>query len=182
MTSHYKKLSDKKLKLVDKDSGYSKRITVKEYQLPNGLVESYFIDNDKDSVQVFAITTDNQVVCVRQFRPGTESEELEIPGGGLEPGEDPKSAAERELLEETGHQSSEGFVFLSSVPYSPYSSGKRYSYLAVNCKPTSEQNLDPNEFVKITILPLDDFKVLMSQGKVRGFEAAYIALHKLGNL
>lgn len=183
MDIRFKKLSQRRFKVLDKESGYDKRIILKTFQLPNGMTENFFIDSAKDSVQVFAITSDNKVVCVEQFRAGTENIDLELPGGALESGEDPVEAAKRELLEETTFGSDKPPVFLSKVPYSPYSTGFRHSYLLLDCKSTAKQNLDPNEFVKIKLVPLEpDFRQLMLEAKVRGFDCAYIALDKLGKL
>lgn len=177
----FKKLSEKKFKLLDKESGYDKKIVLKKFQLPNGMIENFFIDNAKDSVQIFAITRDEKVICVEQFRAGTESVELELPGGGLEVGEDAALAADRELLEETSF-AGKSPIFLSRLPYSPYSTGYRYSYLVTDCISIKEQNLDPNEFLRIKLVPIEDFRLLMKEGKVRGFECAYLGLDKLGRL
>ncbi|HYX90105.1 MAG TPA: NUDIX hydrolase, partial [Myxococcaceae bacterium] len=56
-----------------------------------------------DWVNIIPVTIDEQVVLVRQFRFGIWSPALEIPGGMVDPGEDPLSAAVRELEEETGY-------------------------------------------------------------------------------
>ena len=53
-------------------------------------------------VNIIPITPQNDVVLVDQYRFGSEKSSLEIPGGMVDPGEDPKEAAIRELLEETG--------------------------------------------------------------------------------
>jgi len=180
MTTAWTKLKEKLVKYLDKDTGYSKKVLVKKFRLPNGLVETYFIDQDKDSVQVFPVTSDGRVITVTQFRAGTESDCLELPGGGLEDGEEPHLGATRELLEEVGY--SGRMVHLASVPYSPYSNGKRHMFMATDCERKQGQDLDPNEFVKIKFWDMTSFRDLMKQGKVRGYENAYLALDRLGRL
>src|SRR5277367_1134034 len=67
-----------------------------------------------DWVNVVALTDAGEAVLVRQFRFGVEANTLEIPGGMVEPGEEPSAAASRELQEETGFRAREvvplGFV------------------------------------------------------------------------
>lgn len=177
----FKKIKEKHFKVKDNVSGYDKALVLKTYQLPNGMTENFFIDKGKDSVQIFAITKDEQVLCVRQFRAGPEQVQLEIPGGGLEPGEDAGLAADRELLEETGFRGSDP-VFLAAVDYSPYQSGKRHMYLITGCEKVKELDLDPNEFLEVLLVPIEKFRDLMREGKVRGYDAAYMGLDKLGRL
>jgi 8-oxo-dGTP pyrophosphatase MutT (NUDIX family) len=63
----------------------------------------YRIDSP-DWVNVVPLTDDDRVVLVRQFRHGARAHTLEIPGGMVDPGEDPATAAARELIEETGFE------------------------------------------------------------------------------
>src|SRR5262245_52628546 len=63
----------------------------------------FFVAHLADGVHIIAVTGEQQVVLVRQFRAGTRRDSLETPGGLLEPGEDPCAAGARELLEETGY-------------------------------------------------------------------------------
>ena len=61
----------------------------------------YFFDFP-DWVNTIARTPGNEILLIRQFRYGTKRMELEIPGGMIDPSEDPVAAGCRELLEETG--------------------------------------------------------------------------------
>ena len=64
----------------------------------------FYVVHLADSVTTLALTPDNQVVLVRQFRAGSRLDHWETPGGLLHPGEDPLLAGPRELFEETGYQ------------------------------------------------------------------------------
>lgn len=177
--STFIKLAQKVLKLINPD-GYHKRIAVKKFQLPNGIEETFFIDQEKDSVQVLCITKEADVVLVQQFRAGPEELSLELPGGGIEKDEDPLEAGIRELEEETGYVGDA--TYLGSLPYSPYSSGRRHCVLVINAVRTSHQNLDPNEFVTMLKMPLRDFRNKIKSGEIRGFDLAYMSLDYLGKL
>ena len=54
-------------------------------------------------VNLVALTPDRRLVMIRQFRFGVGYTTLETPGGMVDPGEDSRAAAERELLEEKGY-------------------------------------------------------------------------------
>jgi ADP-ribose pyrophosphatase len=69
---------------------------------PNG--EQYYALETTDYVTVLPVTEAGEFVLVRQFRPAVEGYTLELPSGNVDTGEEPESAARRELLEETGHQ------------------------------------------------------------------------------
>lgn len=174
-------VNTRRIKIHDRETGYGKKILIKTVQLPNGLEERFFVDEDNHSVQVFAITDDERVLCVKQYRPGIEQVNLEIPGGGLDEGEDPAKAAARELLEETGYAGGPP-TFLASLNYSPYSTGIRHMYMITDCRKMADLNLDPNEFLEVLVIPLEQFRLLMAEGKVRGHDTAYMGLDKLHRL
>ena len=177
----HKKLKETLVSIKSPDTGYKKSVLLKTYQLPNGLVETFFIDDDKDSVQVFALTEDEHVLLVKQFRAGPEEVELELPGGGMEKGEDALEAGIRELLEETGYKGNKA-SYLGSMPYSPYSTGRRHGVVILGCQKQGSVDLDPNEFLEPVLIPLELFRDKMKLGIVRGFDLAYRALDTLGKL
>ena len=69
----------------------------------SGQAHDFFVTEIADGVHTIAVTPEDQVVLVRQFRAASRRDSLETPGGLLEPGEDPGEAGARELLEETGY-------------------------------------------------------------------------------
>jgi ADP-ribose pyrophosphatase len=69
-----------------------------------------------DYSAIVAITGDQQIVAVRQYRPAVERYTIELPSGLVDPGESPAEAASRELLEETGYQAGEVEVLGSMEP------------------------------------------------------------------
>ncbi len=77
--------------------------TVKGMPEPAGKSPFYAI-KPEDYVSVLAVTKENKVLLVRQFRPVTEDYTLELPSGHISKDEDPETAIKRELLEETGYR------------------------------------------------------------------------------
>ena len=73
-------------------------------QMQEAQSEPYYRINSPDGVIVLAITDQNQIILVRQFRPALSKYTLEFPAGGIDPGETPAEAAARELPEETGYK------------------------------------------------------------------------------
>lgn len=176
----YKKLKTIEINLKSPDKGFKKNIIGKTFINPNKKIETFFVDKDKDSVQIFPITSKNKVYLVQQFRPNTESVELEFPGGGCETGEDITESALRELKEECGLNTN-NIIHLASINYSPYSSGKRHCFLALDCIEEFSLDLDPNEFLQVTVKELEDVKDLASKGKFRGFDTFFMGLEILKN-
>lgn len=173
----HEKLGTATVHVTDKSTGYGKKIQLKTFRLPSGIPETFFIDQDKSSVQVFPVTAEGKVVLVKQFRPGLEKVETEFPGGGLEPGENPKEAAARELIEETGYEASK-ILHIASIPYSPYSTGVRHSYLALGCKKTDVLSLDDNEFLQVGVVEFAEFLSGIRSASIRGFDIAYLAMDR----
>jgi ADP-ribose pyrophosphatase len=95
--------------------GYMTVVT-NTYRLPDGSVPDWDILAAHDSVAVLAFTSNDEVVLVRQYRPGPNAVLDELPGGMIDAGETPIDAARRELLEETGYRggvSIVGYTFVA---------------------------------------------------------------------
>ena len=100
-------------------------------------------------VNVVAVTEEGKFIFAEQYRCGTDRVTLEIPGGAIDHGEDPKNAAGRELEEETGYTCDE-LIHLGTVEPNPaFQTNLCHTYLAVNAKKTKEQNLDPFEEIEV---------------------------------
>jgi ADP-ribose pyrophosphatase len=79
------------------------RVDAQDVELPNGrIVRDFYRVGFKDYVLVYPRTIAGEILMLRQYKHGVEDICLSFPGGHIEPGEDPKYAAVRELLEETG--------------------------------------------------------------------------------
>jgi len=131
-----------------------------------GAEHDFYVIESSDWVNVIPITTDQQVVMVRQYRHGSSQVTLEIPGGLVDPGDTPEKAASRELLEETGYQAIE-WVKLGAVNPNPaIFSNRCHTFLARNVTKVSGQTPDQTEDIDVVLLPLPDIPGLIRNGVI----------------
>jgi len=117
-------------------------------------------------VGIVAVTNDNKVLMVRQYRYPMEEELLEIPAGKLDGGEDPFLCAKRELSEETGYTAAK-YVDLGAIYPSPgFCRETLYLYLALDLEP-GDMHLDENELLSVEHVDIDELidKVMANELK-----------------
>ncbi len=130
----------------------------------NDKTERMIVLESSDSVNVLARTPDEQLLFVRQYRFGIEEYTLEVPGGIVDPGESPATAAIRELREETGH-TGEDPIPLGKIGSNPvFQDSWIYHYLIRNAHPTHALQLDDGEEVEVISLPLSDVQRMLHNG------------------
>lgn len=162
------------------------RLRKDEIELPDGKrIPDYFVRESPGFVIVFAITHDDRVVVVHQYRYGIDRITLELPAGAMDDEEHPLACAQRELIEETGF-TAERWEELLVAPSDPVRSNSiMHAYFAHDAKCTHEQDLDEGEEVEFETLPIDDFKRRLLDGgigAVPSIAVAYAALERLGRL
>ena len=129
--------------------------------------EHHFLRLDcPDWVNVIAVTDDGRMVLVEQYRHGTDEMTLEIPGGAVDPGESPETAAARELEEETGYRAPELIEIGRVDPNPAFISNRCWTYLAIGCLSEGTMNLDPSEEITVKLEPLENFGSLIDHGKI----------------
>lgn len=136
-------------------------------ELPNGSCAFREYVRHIGAVCVIPITDENEVLLVRQYRYAVAEVLTEIPAGKLDfAGEDPLSAAIRELSEETGAVA-KSIVPLGIYYGSPAIMGEKiYMYLATGLS-FKKQQLDDDEFLDVIKLPLEDAVKQVLDGTLR---------------
>ena len=106
------------------------------------------------------------ILLVRQYRKAVEASLLEVPAGGMEPGEAPEDAVVRELQEETGH-TADTLRHLQSFYMSPgFCTEEMHAFLATDLRPAV---LDPDydEDIQVVRVPVSEIPALLRSGQVR---------------
>ena len=105
-------------------------------------------------VTIAALTEQNELYMVRQFRYPFREVLLELPAGRLEPGEPPLEAAKREQLEETGTRG-ERYLSLGVCYATPAYCTERIHLWACRVTDVGAQRLNPGEFLELERVPLE---------------------------
>lgn len=136
-------------------------------ELPNGkIIPGYYVLEYPTWVNAFAITEDNKVILVKQYRHALGHVGIEVPGGVAEDGESPEEACRRELLEETGYQF-ETFHYLGKISANPATTTNlTHMFLATGGKKVAEQQLDETEEVEVLYHSIDEVKELVLQNRI----------------
>lgn len=127
---------------------------------------SFFVIEASDWVNVIAVTTDDDIVMIRQHRPGVGAVRLEIPGGIIEPGEEPVIAAARELAEETGYRGDAPELICAVEPNPATHNNHCFSYLVRNAKRDIARDLDHDEVIDVELLPFSELSALLENGEL----------------
>ena len=127
----------------------------------------FFLIDTPDWVNVIAVTQDEAVVLVRQFRHGSERVSLEIPGGLIDPHEkDPAEAAARELREETGYEAARIEPLGVMNPNPALFTNRCFVYLATGCRPVGALAMDPGEDIEVVTVPVAELDAMVRSGQI----------------
>jgi ADP-ribose pyrophosphatase len=137
------------------------------YRHPVRRTEREFVVIDApDWVNVVAVTTDARLVLVRQFRYGIDEFSLEVPGGVMEPGEDPLIAGVRELREETGYSGGPAKLLGSVHPNPAIQSNRCHFVLVEGVSRSHELEWDADEEIQVTAEPVSEVLNLAHAGGI----------------
>ncbi len=145
--------------------GRSVKLRVDTVRTPEGRQTTREIVEHSDCIAVVAVDVKDNILLVKQYRKAIGKELLEIPAGGIEPGENPAAAVEREMREETGllpHKIEPLGGFYSTPGYT---TEYLYLFLATELVPMPLTAEDTAEITLISI-PQDRIPSMIASGEI----------------
>jgi ADP-ribose pyrophosphatase len=140
-------------------------LRIDKVRKPSGATATRDVVEHADCVAVVPIDDDGEVLLVKQFRYPIDSALLEVPAGGIEPGEDVMDCVRRELQEEIGFlpQKVEKLGGFYSIP--GYGTEYLYVYVAKDLKPSRLVAEDTDE-IEVVRVPLEQIPELILSGRI----------------
>jgi len=157
------------------------KVKGRKYRYPNGREADWDILVGGKTVALVAFTADDQVVLVRQFRPGPDAVLAELPGGLVDEDETVETAAARELLEETGFEA-ESVEVVAQTFLAAYAMHRRYAVVARGCRKVSDPQPGQDEFVEPITMPIPEFVAHVLTGQLTDMDIALAGLVGAGVL
>ena len=136
------------------------------YSLSIKKLYDFYVIDSVDWVNILPVTSDNQVVFVEQYRPGTNSITLELPGGMIDKGESPLKSAKRELKEETGYITTKWKKLGTVHPNPAILNNDCHTFLASGVKKVSDPMNYGSEYTKVKLIPLSKVEKYIINKKI----------------
>jgi 8-oxo-dGTP pyrophosphatase MutT (NUDIX family) len=132
----------------------------------SGRQKDFYLFDFPDWVNVVAMTPGRQILLIRQFRYGSNRLEIEIPGGMVDPGEDPVAAGCRELLEETGYAGSAARAIGKVCPNPAIQRNYCHTVLVENAIKVAEPRMDEMEDIETLPVTEEVVREYIESGKI----------------
>lgn len=143
-------------------------------QLPNGaVIPDFFVFEYPDWVSVLAVTKDQSLVLIRQYRHGIGKVHYELVAGVSDAGSTHLENAQRELLEETGYGGGHWEPWLTTSANPSTHTNTAHVFLATGVEKIAEQDLEATEDISVHVLPAQEVLRLLQEHEV--FQAIHAA-------
>ncbi len=142
-------------------------VQVDEVELPDGKLAKRELVKHPGAVAIIALTEDKKIVLVEQYRKPLERTMLEIPAGKIEPGEEPKLTAIRELEEETGYRA-RSFEYLQTFSTSPgFADEIIHLYVAKELEKVEQPAVgDEDEFIEVLEVTVEEAEEFIANERI----------------
>ncbi|WP_336360096.1 NUDIX hydrolase [Haladaptatus sp. ZSTT2] len=153
-------------------------VTHEDVRLPDGTESDFDYLSEPPAVVILPFTPDGDVVLIEEWRQAVKRVNRGLPAGTMEPeDDDPAAAAHRELEEETGHEAARVDHLTTVEPVNGIANAVHHYFVAYDCHPASEQNLDFNESIRVVIESYDDLLAAIESGEIRDGRAVLGTLY-----
>jgi ADP-ribose pyrophosphatase len=133
-----------------------------------GAEHDFYVINTADWVNVIATTPDQHLVMIEQYRHGSNTVELEIPGGMIDAKDaSPAAAGARELREETGYEGGQPQIIGQILPNPAIMSNTCFTLHVRNCELKHPVEWDQGEDLITRLVPLAEIPKLVATGQIR---------------
>ncbi len=149
------------------------RVRSEDVELPDGrVVQGYIRLETPDYVVIVPLTAEGEVVLIRSYKRGVDDIDIQPPAGMVEDGEPPLEAAQRELLEETGHRAGAWTRLGAFVLGGNFGGGTAHLFLATGCRRVAEPDSGDLEEQEVLRLPLAEVRRRLLSGGFRQLGSA----------
>ena len=149
--------------------------------LPGGRETTREIAAYPDCVAIVAVDDKDNVILVRQYRHAVGRDLLELPAGGIEPGEEPEESALRELEEETGYRASKVKCIGGAYTAPGYSTEFMHLFIAEGLEPGSSR-ADDDEIIEVVPVPRERIRGMLDSGEICDGKSVIGLLNLISNM
>jgi 8-oxo-dGTP pyrophosphatase MutT (NUDIX family) len=132
----------------------------------DGREHDFYVIEAPDWINIIPLTAQDNIVMIEQYRHGSCEVTLEIPGGMVDQGEAPQSAALREMLEETGYAASEALLLGKTRPNPAIQNNWIHTFVARDAQYRGVPVFDSTEHTAVRLVPLADVPALIADGTI----------------
>jgi ADP-ribose pyrophosphatase len=148
-----------------------------EVRLPDGTETDFHYVSEPPSVVILPFTENGDVVVIEEWRQAVDSVNRGLPAGSVEGEEDLFDAARRELREETGYEAASLEHLLTTEPSNGIANSVHHHFVAYDCTPTAEQELDDNESIRVDVTDYNEYLAAVVDDELDDGRAALTVTH-----
>ncbi|HEV2738470.1 MAG TPA: NUDIX hydrolase [Candidatus Elarobacter sp.] len=159
------------------------RLRVDRVELPSGVVvDEYYVRESDGFCVIFALTAEDDVLLVRQYKHGAAQIVTELPAGMIEAGESAAACAARELAEETGYTGSQPEFVRTFLADPTNATAHFHLFIVRGAVRTHEQQFDVTEDIEVRLAPVDEVRAMALDGRISGAAQVAAILVSLAHL